>query len=76
VKKIFSSIYKNIKHFRNFLLYRKSLKMPVLQGLDHNQISFFSLEDSIAADNEVRFIDAFVDKLDLERLEIKSLCQT
>ena len=50
--------------------------MPVLQGLDHNQISFFSLEDSIAADNEVRFIDAFVDKLDLERLEIKSLCQT
>ncbi len=50
--------------------------MPTILGLDRFQITFFTLEDTISADNEVRFIDAFVDKLDLKMLEIKSLCQT
>ena len=50
--------------------------MPGVPGLDRSQITFSSLEDAISTDNEVRFIDAFVDKLDLKKLEIKSLCQT
>lgn len=50
--------------------------MPTILGLDRFQITFSSLEDSISADNEVRFIDAFVDKLNLKKLEIKSLCQS
>jgi len=54
------------------MLYRKSLKIPILQGLDRNQISFFY--SKVAVENELRFIDAFVDKLDLKRVEIKSRC--
>ena len=50
--------------------------MPTILGLDRFQITFSTLEDAISADNEVRFIDAFVEKLDLKKLEIKSLCQT
>ena len=50
--------------------------MPGLPGLDRSQITFSSLEDAISTDNEVRFMDAFVDKLDLKKLGIKSLCQT
>ncbi len=40
--------------------------MPILLGLDRFQITFSSLEYTISSDNEVRFIDAFVDKLDLK----------
>jgi transposase len=50
--------------------------MPIINGLDRNQITFSSLEEAIAADNEVRFIDAFVDKLDLQQLGVQSLTQT
>ena len=50
--------------------------MPIINGFDRYQITFSSLEDSIAADNEVRFIDAFVDKLDLRQLGVQSLTQT
>lgn len=50
--------------------------MPIINGFDRSQITFSSLEDSIAADNEVRFIDAFVDKLDLKQLGVQSLTQT
>jgi len=42
--------------------------MPSLPGLDRSQITFSSLEDAISTDNEVRFMDAFVDKLDLKKL--------
>ncbi len=35
---------------------------------NRSQFEFKSLEDSIDAENPVRFIDAFVDKLDLTRL--------
>jgi transposase len=49
--------------------------MPIINGFDRHQISFSSLEDSISSDNEVRFIDAFVDKLDLQHLGVQSLTQ-
>lgn len=50
--------------------------MPIINGLDRCQMTFSSLEDSISADNEVRFIDAFVDKLDLQQLGVQSLTST
>jgi transposase len=49
--------------------------MPIINGFDRYQITFSSLEDSIAKDNEVRFIDAFVEKLDLNQLGVQSLTQ-
>lgn len=50
--------------------------MPIMTGVDRHQMSFSSLEDKIAVDNEVRFIDAFVDKLDLQQLGVQSLTAT
>ena len=47
--------------------------MPIINGLDRQQIIFSSLEDTIATDNDVRFIDAFVDKLNLQQLGVQSL---
>lgn len=42
--------------------------MQHIQGISRQQMRFSSLEDAISADNEVRFIDAFVTFLDLEKL--------
>ena len=44
--------------------------MPHLQGVNRGVIVLFppALDDYIAADNPVRFIDAFVDQLNLEEL--------
>src|SRR5690606_18782823 len=50
--------------------------MPIINGLDRQQIRFSSLEDAISADNDVRFIDAFVDKLDLAKLGVTSLTKS
>jgi hypothetical protein len=50
--------------------------MPTITGIDREQITFSSLETQIANDNEILFIDTFVDKLDLEQLGIQSLVQT
>src|SRR5690606_8176803 len=47
--------------------------MAIINGIDRHQISFSSLDNYIAADNEVRFIDAFVDKLNLQQLGVHSL---
>src|SRR5690606_17768994 len=47
--------------------------MPIINGLDRHQITFSSLEAAIATDNDVRFIDAFVEKLDLQQLGVHSL---
>lgn len=47
--------------------------MPIINGLDRHQLTFSSLEATIATDNDVRFIDAFVDKLDLQQLGVRSL---
>lgn len=42
--------------------------MQHIQGISRHQIRFSSLEDPITADNQVRFVDAFVAFLDLEKL--------
>ncbi|MFN8356344.1 MAG: IS1182 family transposase [Spirosomataceae bacterium] len=43
--------------------------MPVAPKKDRFQFQFSSLEESIACDNPVRFLDAFVDKLEMEKLQ-------
>ena len=50
--------------------------MPIIHGLDRQQIRFSSLEDAISADNDVHFIDAFVDKLELVKLGVTSLTKS
>ena len=42
--------------------------MQFIQGQQRNQTYFATLEDQISADNPVRLMDAFVDKLDLQKL--------
>ena len=42
--------------------------MQYIQGNNRHQSYFATLEDQVAADNPVRLIDAFVDKLDVEKL--------
>lgn len=47
--------------------------MGHIQGLARNQMTLFpeALDDYVSADNPVRFLDAFIDTLDLERLGFK-----
>jgi transposase len=45
--------------------------MPVQVGQDRGQIQFYSLDSLIEADNEVRAIEALVDKVPLEGLGFK-----
>jgi transposase len=42
--------------------------MPIITSQNRTQIEFKSLEDFIEKDNTVRFIDAFVEKLELDKL--------
>ncbi|QEC68963.1 hypothetical protein FRZ67_17215 [Panacibacter ginsenosidivorans] len=42
--------------------------MQFIQGSSRNQTCFATMEDHVAADNPVRLMDAFVDKLDLQKL--------
>ncbi len=42
--------------------------MQFIQGSNRNQTYFATLEDQVSADNPVRLIDAFIDKLDLLKL--------
>ena len=42
--------------------------MQFIQGNNRNQTYFATLEDQVAADNSVRLMDAFIDKLDLQKL--------
>ena len=44
------------------------LRMQHIKGISRQQLRISSLEDAIAPDNQVRFIDAFVGCLDLSRL--------
>ena len=46
--------------------------MPIQSKTDRYQIRFSSFEEQISADNPVRFIDAFVDKLDLSKFEFST----
>jgi hypothetical protein len=39
--------------------------MQHIQGILRNQLQMVSLEDTITSDNPVRFIDAFVEHIDL-----------
>jgi transposase len=45
--------------------------MKIIQGKSRQQMQFTSLDDIIAADNSVRILDAFVERLDLKRLGIE-----
>jgi transposase len=45
--------------------------MKVKAGISRNQIQFISLDDQIATDNPVRIIEAFVEKLELQKLGVK-----
>ena len=42
--------------------------MRFITGNDRHQFQFHSLNDKIAANNPVRFMDAFVDQIDLQKL--------
>ena len=46
--------------------------MPVAPKKDRFQLHFSSLEDAIPCDNPVRFLDAFVDKLQCSPQTIKT----
>lgn len=42
--------------------------MKFIEGINRNQTYFTTPNDQVAADNPVRLMDAFVEKLDLEKL--------
>lgn len=42
--------------------------MQFIQGNNRNQTYFATLEEQVSADNAVRLIDAFIDKLELQKL--------
>ena len=42
--------------------------MQHIQGISRNQLQIVSLEDKITPDNPVRFIDAFVNHIDLNKI--------
>lgn len=42
--------------------------MQFIQGNNRYQTCFITLEEQVSGDNPVRLIDAFVDKLDLQKL--------
>ena len=46
--------------------------MKTIQGTSRHQMQFSSLDNLITADNAVRIIDAFVEKLDLAKLGIQN----
>ena len=43
--------------------------MQHITGISRQQMRFSSLEDTISPDNQVRFIDAFVEYIDLSKLD-------
>ena len=46
--------------------------MQHITGTDRNQTSFTTLETQIAANNPVRVIEAFVEKLDLQKMHFNT----
>ena len=42
--------------------------MQFISGQPRHQTYFSTLEDQVSADNPVRLMDAFIDKLDLQKL--------
>ncbi|TDD75161.1 transposase [Flavobacterium caseinilyticum] len=49
--------------------------MQHIIGISRHQMRFSSLEDTISPDNQIRFIDAFVELIDISKLDftIKTL---
>ncbi len=47
--------------------------MQFIQGTSRNQTYFATLDEQVSADNPVRLIDAFVDKLDLQQLGFSNI---
>lgn len=45
--------------------------MKIIQGISRQQMQFSSFDDQITADNPVRILDVFVEKLDLNKLGMK-----
>jgi transposase len=43
--------------------------MQHITGISRHQMRFSILEDTIAPDNQVRFIDAFVEYIDISKLD-------
>jgi hypothetical protein len=43
--------------------------MQHISGIPRNQMTIASLEDTISLDNPIRFIDAFVEHIDLKALD-------
>jgi len=46
--------------------------MKFIQGNSRQQIQMLSLDDFISPENPVRFIDAFVHKMELEKLDARA----
>ena len=46
--------------------------MQHIVPIDRHQVSFSSLEELVAPDDPVRFLDAFAEKLDLSKLGFKT----
>lgn len=47
--------------------------MEFIAGMNRQQMQLSSMEDAISQDNVVRFVDAFVEKLDIEKLGFQVL---
>ena len=62
---IHTNITKNSCYIHYDFLY---LAMQHIQGISRQQLQLESLEDKISVDNSVRFIDAFVGVIDMEKL--------
>jgi transposase len=46
--------------------------MKIIKGINRQQIQFNSLDAELAVDNPVRIVDAFVEKLDLQKIGVES----
>jgi transposase len=49
--------------------------MKIIQGASRHQIQFSSLDDPIAAGNPVRIVDAFIEKLGLQKIGVANKVQ-
>ncbi|RBN49374.1 hypothetical protein [Flavobacterium psychrolimnae] len=61
-----------IKYNKNTCVKRRFfvfLKIQHFTGISRQQMRFSSLEDTISPDNQVRFIDSFVEFTDLSKLD-------
>ena len=50
------------------MLFESLILMQYIQGTNRDQTYFSTLEQQVAADNPIRIIDSFVNKLDLQKL--------